>query len=785
MKRFFTSFKLTYGRILELAIETNYLLLIFLIPVWFSYLFPTYNAFELSKLIIFRFLLGLLLIFTVLWLIDKLRIKKIIYSLRGEGLKSVKQLFWPPLLLIIGLSLTIFLSTNSLQSFWGSYTRQQGLYSYLGYFLWAVIIFVNLVGIKILKGELEFKKRLKKIIVTAVVSASLVAIYGILQIMNIDFLDWPEAPYITGRALSSLGQPNFLASFLLLTIPLSFYLVISASKRFSRFFYLLLGVLHVICLYFTLSRGGLVSLFAVIGVFSLGLLMYSHLKKKTKIIIIGAFLAFILISLGALQQFSPGRIESSLNVKSGSLAARVYFFQAASSAILEKPIFGYGLESGSEVFIKYYERDWALHGDVGSNADRAHNVILDVLITTGFFGLIIFSIWYYSIFRLGISEIRKKENRNLTIAIILGIFGYLFSLLFSFTVAAGEIYFWLFFAILAAFSLKIERRVDDKKFNDNSKFIGFEKAVIYIVGVFLIVISFVGIHDNYKSLLSDYYLNSIYIATGRGEFVRSIELYNLAQTLNVNSVQAEKLSSYLGVSLSNYVGYNPNMDLSEKIIIDEKLQDIITNLPDKGYENLFLKARIQSYFGNSDMADYYFNEVSKISPSWPLNYLEWGRHYLKIQNYEMAEKYFQLVDINLPDLDSELINEEHRQAVRNYKHLMYSEIGIEYLKIGDYKRANKFLQEAYQNRPENYAILKKIADSYYLQGDLVSAIKYNTYGVQSNPSDYNWHLALAVLYYESGDTAKALDYLDRAYTLAPDEKKVEINNLKNSYRKKN
>ena len=185
------------------------------------------------------------------------------------------------------------------------------------------------------------------------------------------------------------------------------------------------------------------------------------------------------------------------------------------------------------------------------------------------------------------------------------------------------------------------------------------------------------------------------------------------------------------------------------------------------------------------MADYYFNEVSIISPSWPLNYLEWGRHYLKIQSYEMAEKYFQLVDINLPNLDSELINEEHRQAVRSYKYLMYSEIGAEYLKIGEYKRANKFLQEAYQNKPENYAILKKIADSYYLQGDLASAIKYNSYGVQSNPSDYNWHLALAVLYYESGDTAKALDYLDRANALAPDEKKVEINNLKNSYQKKN
>jgi len=46
-------FRLSYERFLELIIETNYLLIIFLIPVWFSYLFPTFNMFELGKLLVF------------------------------------------------------------------------------------------------------------------------------------------------------------------------------------------------------------------------------------------------------------------------------------------------------------------------------------------------------------------------------------------------------------------------------------------------------------------------------------------------------------------------------------------------------------------------------------------------------------------------------------------------------------------------------------------------------------------------------------------------------------
>ena len=52
-------------RINEVALETIYLLIIFLVPLWFSYLFPTYNLFELSKLAIFKGLTCLLLIFSV------------------------------------------------------------------------------------------------------------------------------------------------------------------------------------------------------------------------------------------------------------------------------------------------------------------------------------------------------------------------------------------------------------------------------------------------------------------------------------------------------------------------------------------------------------------------------------------------------------------------------------------------------------------------------------------------------------------------------------------------
>jgi O-antigen ligase len=772
--------ELSYSRILEIAIETSYLLLIFLVPIWFAYLFPIFNMFEFSKLILFRFLVWFLFILTILWLVNKGTIKKIFFSAKGKDLKKIGRLFWPPLFLILGLALILPFSINVGQSFFGSYTRQQGLSSFLMYFLWSFLLFINLVSIKKIKGQIEFNLKLKRIIITAVLSGMLVAIYGILQIMNIDFLSWPEEPFMTGRAISSLGQPNFLASFLLLVIPLSFYLFYISSRFLVRFFYFLTGMLQIICLFFTSSRGGVVALFVMLGIFFLGIFLFSHLKKKIKIVIIISFIVIAVSGLGTLEFFNSGRIRDSFDVNKGSLAARVYFFQAASDAILKRPIFGYGLETGNEVFIKYYERDWGLYGNVSANTDRAHNLILDILVTTGFFGLVLFSLWYYSFFRLGFKEARQGENKYLSLALFLGSLAYFISLLFSFIIVVGEVYFWLFFAVLAAISFTTQfEKKEITSFNKK------EKIFINLLAFILIALSLLPLRANFKALLADYYQNSMQIVLNRKEFVRAGGLLQNILDLRPNKVQMEKANSFLGTHLTNYCNYDSWRDLSEKKMITDRLKSVLTSLPDKGYQNLFLKAKIYSCLGNNEEANNYFSQVASITPDWPFNYLEWGRHFVRENDLVSAEKYFQLVDINLPDLNNNLINEEHKQEVRSYKYIIYTSLGEGYMENGNYQRANVFFQAAHENRFWDHSLFKKIADCYYLQGDLVSAIKYNWRGAQASPKDYNWYLALAVLYYESGDEQEAILNLETALDLAPDNKKSEIENLSQYYQKDN
>jgi len=804
-----------FQRVSEAAIETIYLLLIFIVPVWFSFWFPTFNMFELSKLVIFKSLTSLLLVFSVIrfWVYYYLAPNNEEYLAVFKNIKQVfKKYFFFAILLLVGLAVSLFFSINWQQSFFGSYDRQQGFLSHLFYFIFAALIFINLFFDRYLPDPYfgfssALVAKIRRIVIIATLAGTAVAVYGVLQILNIDFLTWPEPPFITGRTLSTMGQPNFLASFLLLVIPLCFYLAYVSRRFLFRFLFSLFALIQIICLFFTSSRGGLLAFLATIALFGLYLFFNSRLNKKIKLIAIFGAAILGVLGLFTMELIIPGRIQESFDFKKGSLAARVYFFQAAADAASLKPYFGYGLENSDEVFIRYYERDWGTYGNVSANTDRAHNLILDILVWTGFIGLILFTLWYYSVLKLGWQQIKSSKDKNLAIALILGILGYLISLLFSFSIVSGEVYFWLFFAILAVLGattnigfdfhrsrlstfllnvLQLEKikqfikRINLRANEDLAPFL--KKISPFIIGLILIILAVFQLKQEAKTMLADYYQNEINASVNRLEFVRAGMLREQIVALNINPVQMNNYDYYLGGYLTNFCFYGEFRDLAEEKIIVHKLALINANLPDSGYKNIFLKAKIAACLKQNDQADYYFSELEKITPAWPLGYLNRGLYLVKRGELALAESYYQLADFNLPDLDSELINNEHRRAAANYKYLIYNNLGEAYLQIGNYVRAEKFFQEAFRYRPEDYSLFKKIADSYYLRSELDIALKYISRGEAANPKDYNWPLAAAAILLEQGLEEEALIKLEKVKDLAPEESVAKVEELKKQYK---
>jgi len=756
--------KILGREVLDLLIEFSYLAIIFLIPLWLAFFFPTYNIFELNKIILFKILVWILLLLTL--------IKSIFYwpfapfkDLKwGQRIKKINKYWLAPLIFIFALSFTLLFSIDPIQSFFGSYERQQGLVSYLFYFLWFILLTFNILSINnsLLKkkGEDSLSKRVQRLIRTIAISGLVVAVYGVLQIFKIDFMIWPEAPFLTHRALSTFGQPNFLASFLLLIIPLNLYLLYHCRTFVSRLFFTIGFLASLICLFLTSSRGALVALVLVVLIFIVYLISSKTVSRSKKIFIAIILSLVLLGGFVGLESYLPGRLNSFIDYQNGSLAARVNFYSAAADSILQKPIFGYGLENGGEQFIRYYEPDWGIYGDVNASTDRAHNLLLDILLTSGFWGLIFFTVLYYAFFALARGNIKEDKDRDLSLALALGAAGYLLSLLFSFTIVAGEVYFWLFFALLAVINFSGSRR------SISPQFVAGKWRLLKTTIVLILALGAAWqIHSNLKVLMADYYFNRLYYLLAEKDYFTSFILDDYIRATKINPINQNFYNRFLGDQLTNFY---PEIDeLTVKVIAREKLKTIFEALPSSDYRNILTKAKVSAILENFSVSEKYFALLNNHTPHWPQGYLEEAKMFILEKDFASAAAAFHLAEINLPDLNDERLAGRQREATQYYRHVIYLGLGNLYFQENRYELAEKYYQLAYRDNPQDFTLFKKIADTYYLRNDLDKAIEYNKRGFNRSPNDYNWPLALAVLYYEQDNRSVALEYLEQAIRLSP------------------
>ena len=761
------NFKFKIREIIDLLIEFVYLAIIFIVPLYFSVWFPTYNTFELAKLFIFKTL--------VLVLVFLSSIKFIFYC--PEELMKIKKYLLIPLLFISGLGISLFFSSNITQSFFGSYDRQAGYLSYLFYFIWFILLIFNVRTLNnsfsknkflVINNNSEIIKRnIKRIIAVIVASGSLVAIYGILQILGIDFLVWPESPLLTKRAFSTLGQPNFLASWILMVIPLSIYLFYENKKLVLKFLYFLSFLLELACLFFTSSRGAMIAFCLTIILAIIYLLFFAKFKKKIKIFAGMGLLLIIVGGLWAVNLIIPGRITSLANLNEGSSAMRVSFYQAAADSISKKPAFGYGLENEGDVFISYYQPDWGVFGIVSASTDKAHNLILDILLASGFFGLALYVSLYYYFFSLANKNIVKNRMSALSLSLLLGVAAYLFSLLFDFSIVSGEIYFWLFLALIVVINFNEQETIQYIK-NKNLKIILNQFKLVSLILISSSVIW--GINYEFRVLISDHYFNKLYYTLAENQYSTALLLSEYIKEEKANPINQNYYDRFLGEKLSDFY---PNIEeLVVKRPAAKKLAAFSKDLAPDDFENIFVKAKINSALGNYLEAEKYFRLLFLKSPYWPKAYAYYGDLLVKEKKLSEAIINYQLLLKILPNINDSRLNDSHKDILKMYYKTIYNSLGDIYFSQGNYLEAEKYFKWSYLNSNDDYSIFKKIADTYYLRGDYSAAIKYNLRGSNRSPLDYNWPLAVSMIYKQQGNKIEAKKYFDQAFKLAPTDKSL-------------
>jgi hypothetical protein len=141
--------------------------------------------------------------------------------LRAWALETTRAnpLAIPALLILLAYLVSTLLSVSPTVSFFGSYQRLQGLYTYSSY----LVIFFLAASLLQTRAEIE------RAISIALVASFPVALYGIIQHFFLDPLPWVGD--VTTRVASTLGNSIFIGAFLILVIPLALARLLQTTAR--------------------------------------------------------------------------------------------------------------------------------------------------------------------------------------------------------------------------------------------------------------------------------------------------------------------------------------------------------------------------------------------------------------------------------------------------------------------------------------------------------------------------------------------------------------------------
>jgi putative inorganic carbon (HCO3(-)) transporter len=336
---------------------------------------------------------------------------------------------------------TIF-STNVERSIWGRIDRDEGLLAITVY----VLLFI--VG----ERKYHFSNKHVKLFL---LSASIVALYGIAQYFGYDPIprDFIRENW-KGRAFSTIGNPNFLGTYLTLALPISAFSYIYSKKTI---FLLSSGIIYL-SLLCTMTRSAWVGAFVSFVILVLYIRKYKYSYKHLAVIVVlfmvitismniysndGLFGRFITITkdLGTVISQSSGYEKAGAN--------RIFIWERVIELIKQRPLLGYGLETLDIVFTEAYEHDIMALFKHLIFFDKAHNEYLNIAVSTGIPSLVLYLTFIFSIV---IKAFKNVKNNHLIIPLLCSVIGYLIQAFFNISVVSVAYIYWAFLGIMLNFS---------------------------------------------------------------------------------------------------------------------------------------------------------------------------------------------------------------------------------------------------------------------------------------------------------------------------------------------
>ena len=333
-------------------------LIVGIIPLFFSHFFSVFglvigqgSSFERVKVILFCFLVLLALIEVILFSYGKL-----------EQISRRKYLLFFSILFFPLLAHSVIGWSFDASFFWWSYEKHHGYF----FFVALVLLF----GISTLLEKKEYERILR----ISFFASLGVAVFALLEYSHIySFFSQGvgKISWELGRTISTLGNPNYVAGYLLLHLP---FLGIFSSRYRMVFWVLLVAAI--------LTTGSLIGIALMMGY---GIFLVLP-KKSNRILIL---CSIFIIGIVCMYFFLPSEKLLSFTSRFVLMYETMWLFFSHPFWIL----FG----NGSDSIITLYSGSRSpiinSYFPATSAIDSSHNIFLDILY---FFGLpfFIFLLWY-------------------------------------------------------------------------------------------------------------------------------------------------------------------------------------------------------------------------------------------------------------------------------------------------------------------------------------------------------------------------------------------------------
>ncbi len=300
-------------------IEAGWLAAVVAVPLFFN--IYTARTFEPDKLTLMR---SIVTVMILAWLIKLLEEGVQSNGTFGERVKRwLKQpMTLPTVLIVLAYLISTALSITPHVSFWGSYQRLQGTYTFISY----VIIFA------LMATNMTTRQQVDRFITTVIIASVPVALYGIIQHNGLDPLPW--AGDVTKRVASNMGNAIFVSSYLIMIVPVTISRLIESMTAIITeehaswghtvlsAVYIFIIAIQILTIIYSISRGPQIGLLGAVALMVLLLLLIFRQRSDNRAAIalpdVSSAVLYILLSiisaliLGGVGYFIGKGIESAL-----------------------------------------------------------------------------------------------------------------------------------------------------------------------------------------------------------------------------------------------------------------------------------------------------------------------------------------------------------------------------------------------------------------------------------------------------------------------------------------